>query len=90
MSGGLDYAATLNMLRSLADRLPMFVVTDHPSDQPDFFVARLYLTLPENTPTTFTIMHPDLEHLQDALEALGLTKLMRDPADDPVIVEVWL
>jgi hypothetical protein len=90
MSGGFDFAETAKMLHALGSQLPMFVVTDHPSDEPEYFVARLYLTLPQNTPTNFTLKHPELEPLQDVLEALGLTKLMRDPADDPVIVEVWL
>ena len=33
-------------LDTLRDRLPMFIVTDHPSDWPDYYVARLHLTLP--------------------------------------------
>ena len=70
--------------------LPMFTISDIPADWPDFYVARLHLCLPEPTATDFIMMHPDLEYLQETMEALGLVKLMRDPADDPVIVESWI
>jgi hypothetical protein len=77
-------------LHTLQDRLPMFVITDHPSDAPDFYVARLHLTLPVPVMMPFAIMDPDLERLQTTMEALGLVKLMRDPADAPVILETWI
>lgn len=81
---------TRRYLATLRDRLPMFTITDHPTDYPDFFVARLSLTLPAVEITAFAIMDPSLERLQETMEALGLVKLARSPQDDPKIVEVWL
>ena len=77
-------------LHSLQDRLPLFTITDHPTDWPDFYVARLSLSLPEPQVMPFAIMDRSLERLQTTMEALGLVKLMRDPADDPVILETWI
>lgn len=81
---------TRRWLYELRDSLPMFTVTDHPTDFPDFFVARLHLTRPEPHATAFAIMDRDLDRLRETLEALGLVKLARSPEDDPVILETWL
>jgi hypothetical protein len=88
--GSLSIRDTRTYLWSLRDRLPMFTITDHPTDWPDFYVARLHLSLPEPTPMPLVIMDRSLDRLQTTMEALGLVKLMRDPADDPVILETWL
>lgn len=72
------------------DRLPMFTVYDRPSDQPDVYVARLWLTLPKAEATNLILRHPELEAIRDELRGLGLTQLMRQAGDDPKIVETWI
>lgn len=69
--------------------LPMFTIYDHPTDYPNAYVARLWLTLPEPRPTQITLHHPDLAALQQAMTELGLSKLDRMPLDDPKILETW-
>ena len=88
--GSLNIPNVIAYLATLDQQLPMFVITDHPTDWPDFYVARLHLTLPEDVAMPLAIMDPDLEALQETLEALGLTKVMRNPDDDPIILETWL
>ena len=90
VAGSLHVADTRHDLWTLRDRLPMFVITDHPSDWPEFFVARLFLTLPQLELQQMAIMDHSLERLQETMQALGLVKLMRSPGDDPVILETWL
>ena len=90
VESSLNIADTRAYLYTLRDRLPMFAITDHPTDWPDFYVARLHVSLPAPQPLPLVIMDKSLERLQTTMEALGLVKLMRDPADDPIIVETWL
>jgi hypothetical protein len=73
----------------LRDRLPMWVVYDHPRDYPYHYVARMHLTLPGPKPTDHIILAKDLDALRDDLPP-GLTRLARQPDDDPKIIEVWL
>jgi hypothetical protein len=70
--------------------LPMFTITDHPADFPDYYVARLHLALPTPTAHPFAFLDPELEPLQIIVEALGLTNIGRQPEDDPAIIEVWI
>jgi len=77
------------MQAQFRERLPMWVVTERPRDFPNDYVARLHLTLPTNVPTAVGIRRPTLGELRAALPR-GLHRLERSPADDPVIVEVWL
>jgi hypothetical protein len=86
----LNIPETRAYLATLRERLPMFTVTDHPKDWPDFYVARLALTVPELTLLPLAIMDPDLDRLRETMAALGLVCLTRDPRDDPVVVETWL
>lgn len=72
------------------ERLPMFTVYDHPRDQPDVYVARLWFTLPKAEATNLILRHPELEVIRDELRGLGLVHLMRQEADDPAILETWL
>lgn len=68
----------------------MWIVYDHPSDCPEYFVARRWESSAEGSVgTPDTVMSRDLERLRDALPP-GLTRLERDIEDDPVILEVWL
>jgi hypothetical protein len=67
----------------------MWVITKHPRDFPNDYVARLHMTLPVDVPTTVALCRPTLDELRAALPR-GLHCIERLPADDPVIVEVWL
>jgi hypothetical protein len=90
VAGALNIADTRFYLSTLRARLPMFTITDHPSDWPDFYVARLHLSLPEPSAMPMAIMDPDLDRLRETMIALSGACLSRDPTDDPVIVESWI
>ena len=76
------------------DQLPMWIVTDHPDDHPDHYVARRHEwhggEIRQYLPTTMAIMHRDLETLRAELQSMGLTCIPRELGDDPVVVETWL
>jgi hypothetical protein len=90
IAGSLNIPDTRHYLWTLQGRLPQFVVYDHPSDWPDFYVARLWLALPEPTPLPLVLMDRDLDRLQTTMDALGMVKLMPSEGDDPVILETWI
>lgn len=90
VEGSLNIPNMIAYLATLNHRLPMFTITDHPTDWPDFYVARLFLTLPDVVDLPVVIMDPDLENLRETMEALGLTCLPRSPGDNPIILESWL
>lgn len=71
----------------MSDGLTIWVVYDHPSDWPNYFVARQWLG---ETATGNMLMDWDLERLRETLQRLGLVKLDRMEGDDPVILETWL
>jgi hypothetical protein len=77
-------------LYSLRERLPMWTVYDHPTDYPDVYVARLWLSLPEPVALPMTLACPELDPLREELANLGLTSLHRQPGDDPAILETWI
>lgn len=66
--------------------LPIWVVYDHPRDYPEDFVARLFIW---DKATTKTLKASTLGELRTLLPG-GLTRLERNPQDNPVIVETWL
>jgi hypothetical protein len=72
------------------ERLPIWVVYDHPSDWPQFYVARLHYALPRPEPTGSVLMYRDLDPLREVLADMGCTKLDRFPEDDPAILETWI
>ena len=85
-----DTIRQLHQLR-MEGYMPSFTITDHPSDYPDYFVARMHLTSKgATTAAAFAIMDRDVERLRTTLEALGLVKMDRSPEDDPVILETWI
>jgi hypothetical protein len=69
--------------------LPMFTIYDRPSDYPDGFIARMFLTGRLDIATLITVTG-SLEDIQDKMMEVGLSKLTRSEGDDPKIVEVWL
>jgi hypothetical protein len=73
------------------DALSIWVVYDHPTDWPDWFVARRHVAYgPEAGPTADMILDRDLDHLRQDMEQRGLFRLHRFPEDDAKIVETWL
>lgn len=66
--------------------LPMWTVYDNPSDYPGKFVARMSFY---DRATSNVLVADTLEELRGLLPP-RLTRLERDPNDDPVIVEVWV
>jgi hypothetical protein len=79
-----------SVLYELREKLPMFVVYDHPSDYPDHFVARLWVSLPIPQPMQLQIRSAHIESLRDIFEQAGLTLLTRSEHDEPVILETWI
>lgn len=73
--------------QALPQGLQIWTIYDHPKDMPDVFVARLHVGL---TPTDQTIVADDLDTIRRRLRNKGYTRLPRQEADDPVIVETWL
>lgn len=76
----------------MTDAKPMVVYTiyDHPRDFPHNFVCRQYQVLPgQAEPTGEFWVAPSLEMVR-ALIPVGMTRIERDPKDDPVIVESWI
>jgi hypothetical protein len=70
--------------------LRMWTLYDHPKDQPDNYVARLWLVGDGRIiPTNDMFVADTLEELRLLLPP-ELSCLPRTPEDDPVIVETWL
>lgn len=70
----------------------VWTVYDHPSDEPEKFVARLHVTLDGAVySTNIAFIADTLEDVRKALALNGIdTCLPRDERDDPVIVESWI
>ena len=75
--------------------LTMWTIYRRPKDFPDSYVARMSEIDKGKTVLTPSII--EVNPTDDGLQALrrlffecSLTRLSRSPADDPVIVEVWL
>jgi hypothetical protein len=72
--------------------LDVWVIFDHPRDQPDFYVVRRQRATRDGT-----ILHDhriygfrELEKARAWLIQQGLTRLNRSLEDDPVILEIWI
>lgn len=77
----------------MAAELNVWVVYDHPLDQPEFFVARRWVAgAGVNEATEDTILARSIHELRSILlhRFPGLYCLQRQPGDDPVILETWL
>jgi hypothetical protein len=72
------------------ERLPMWVIYDHPPGYPLFYVGVKWLTLPQPHATNDIIFANTLDDLRNTLERKGLVCLTRSPEDDPKIIETWL
>jgi hypothetical protein len=73
------------------DALSMWTIYDHPKDFPNHYVARLYQVDKQGPRASATVVAAEtLEALRRPLRNIGLTRLPRDPSDDPVIIETWV
>lgn len=67
--------------------ISIWTVYDHPTDYPEYFVARRFDGL---KPTGDIMLSLSLAELRVELVVRGLTCLTRSPTDDAKIVETWL
>lgn len=74
-------------LRSLLPMITLYNTTT--LDYPGRYVARLFVTFPQPMPTGYAMVSADVEELRRMLPE-GVIRLMRQPGDDPTIMEVWL
>jgi len=75
----------------MSEDLAIWTVYDHPTDFPEFFIARKSLVSGTGfVITDETISSISLETLRDEMKHRGLLRMARHPSDDPVIVEVWM
>jgi len=71
--------------------LSIWVVYDHPSDMPDYYVARRWEVRGSHSgPTDDVLTAPTLGALRSFLVRFGLYRLDRNEGDDAKIVESWL
>lgn len=72
--------------------LDIWVIYEHPTDQPDFYVVRRQWATEDGEVHKDRRAYGfrDLERARLFLAEKGLTCLPRFPEDDPVIVETWL
>lgn len=70
--------------------LSMWVIYDHPSDWPDFFVARRWLFASIARATGEVLLCEGIDEMRRQLAGRGLARIERSEADDPTIREVWL
>lgn len=71
--------------------LSMWVIYDHPTDYPEFFVARRHEVRAAGPVATDECFFTEsLEYLRQTMVMRGLTVLARLKGDDPKIIEVWL
>ena len=85
---GLDVTRVHGLYQSY---LPMWIITERPTDYPDGFVARMHLSLVKPGPraTDYAVFAPTIDLVRCALP-VGLFRIPRDPNDAPKIVETWL
>lgn len=71
------------------EQLSIWTVYERPSDHPQSFVARRWLTTPQPAPTDEVLLAGSLDSLRKKLPG-GLHRMPRQSGDDPVIVETWV
>lgn len=75
----------------MSGELPIWCVCDHPTDYPEGYTARRHVVTPgEHRATVQVLYSASLADIREQLAAMGLTRIERDPEDDPVILESWL
>lgn len=69
-------------------KVPVIVVYEHPSDYPQYYVARVFDT---DKPTDTIMLKDRLSEIQDDIkENTDMIFFLRGAADDPCIVGVWM
>jgi len=75
----------------MADDLAIWTVCRFPTDFPNQFTARKSTIQTGTVEVSSEVIVADtLAQIRAQMEHMGLTRLPRDPADDPVIVEAWI
>lgn len=75
----------------MTTELQMWTIYDHPRDVPNAYVARMHVVEAGAThPADVAMISNDVEKIREFMKRLGKIKLMRDPRDDPVILETWI
>jgi len=74
------------------DALILYTIYDHPKDFPHHYVVRPHAVTPGDVmPHGFSCLYNTLEEARaDCIDNGADTCLMREPDDDPVIIETWL
>ncbi len=71
--------------------LAVWTVYDHPSDYPDRYVARCFERDADGVrPTGNVLLSTSLDMIRSSLRNVGLTRMARQPDDDPNIIETWM
>lgn len=84
------YAQMVQISASSLGQLLIWTIYDHPADYPDFYVARPTIIRPKTSGhLPMHLLAKDLDTLRTMLPD-GLTRLPRQPTDDPSVVEVWV
>lgn len=69
----------------------IWVVYDHPDDDPNFYLARQWVVSAGNfTPTTNTVRARHIEDIREKMMHMDLFRIDRDPSDEPSVLEQWL
>lgn len=74
----------------MSDTFTIWVVTKHPSDYPDKFVARANYVGPRGASRWGPALTADTLEEARSKVPIGLYCMPRSQGDDPVVVEVWL
>lgn len=91
VSDPVQWIAHLQWTAVQAGKLSIWTVYDHPTDFPQEFVARQHLADKGGSqPTQNAFRTRRIETMRMILGHAGLVQMMRDPSDDPKIVESWL
>lgn len=77
----------------MTDEAPVLIWTvyDHPTDYPEFYVARLFEVRAGQTKITNSVLVTDsLDTIRSEMQQRGLVCMSRHPDDDPKIMETWI
>ena len=75
---------------SNTEHIAIWTIYDHPKDDPDFFVARLFMGFKATDTTLSSIDLQDLRETLQAMHDYKMTCIPRAPSDPAVIVESWI
>lgn len=92
---GCSGAVSLSHVEVIGEvAMEQVVIYERPKDYPQGYVARIwYVVKGLGEPIAGRVLGagPDLAALRElAVERRGLTRIPRDPKDDPAVLEVWI